>query len=399
MAVLVVDIDDDAAATAVSALGASASRVADPNTIRSQVSASGAKCVVIGASIAAPLAKQITTDVKAANPLARTVWIRERLETQGVLSAVRDGAADVVAVDALEDLVLAVARALRDAAADGVATGAASHPELAPALAVFSPKGGVGKTTIATSLSAQLAHERGLRVALIDLDLEFGDVQIHFALKLHHSITDLSAESLDEHSLAAAMLRHDSGVAVLAAPPNPELAETVTVDLIERVIDQARRMFDVVIIDCPPTLNETVLTAFDNCSHIAVITTPDVAALKNVATSLRALQRLGTQSDISLLLNMARPDVGCSAEDVEHALAQHSLPFTVAAQFPVSPDLQAATNAGHLAVLADPQGELAVSLRSWAVTNLPLPAPESLASTQRARRRLGMRSRKAAVSA
>jgi len=395
--VLVVELDDAAASSIVSALGASASRVPDAGAIRAHVAATGAQCVVVGASIPAPLAKQVSTEVKVANPLARTVWIRERLETQLVLSAVRDGATDVVAVDALEDLVLAVARGVRDARADGVATGVATDTELAPALAVFSPKGGVGKTTIATSLGAQLAHERDLRVALIDLDLEFGDAQIHLAVKLHHSIADLAADSIDEHALTAAMLRHESGMVVLAAPPTPELGETVTVDLIGRVIDQARRMFDVVIVDCPPTLNETVLTAFDNCSHISVITTPDVAALKNVASSLRALQRLGTRADINLMLNMARPDVGCSAKDVEHALAQHSLPFTVTAELPSCPGLQAATNAGHLAILAEPQGELAVALRSWAVTNLPLPTPDS-AAPARARRRLGVRSRKAAIA-
>lgn len=397
MPVLVVEIDDAAAATVVSALGEAAARVGDLSTVRSQVQATGALCVVVGASIAEPLARQITSEVKAANPLARTVWIRPRLEAQVILDAVREGAADVVAAEALEDLVLAVARALRDAAADGVATGVTADPDLAPAVAVFSPKGGVGKTTIATSLAAQLASERGLKVALIDLDLEFGDAQIHLALQLQHSIADLAAHTLDEASLKAAMLRHNSGAYVLAAPPTPELADTVDVDLVGKVIALARRTFDLVIVDCPPTLNETVLTAFDNASIITVITTPDVAALKNVAASLRALQRLGTPAQIDLVLNMARADVGCTGSDVEHALAAHNLPFTVAAQVPADSGVQAATNAGHLTVLADPQGALAAALRSWSVTALPLPATEG-ASTARGRKRLGLRNRKVSVA-
>lgn len=395
--VLVIEREDEAAATVVSVLSPAATRVTDATTVRAQTAATGAQCAVIGASIPAPLAAQINKDVKAANPLARIVWIRDRVDGPCVLEAMRAGACDVVAVDALEDLVLAVARAVRDSAADSVATGAAADTELSPALAVFSPKGGVGKTTLATSLGAQLAHERDLRVGLIDLDLEFGDAQVHLNVKLTHSIDELSAGSVDEKALNGAMLRHNSGLAVLAAPPAPEFAERVSVDLVTAVIAQARRMFDLVIIDCPPTLNDTVLTAFDNSTHIAVVTTPDVAALKNVASSLRTLQNLGTAADTHLILNMARPDVGCSAKEVEHALAQNRLLFTVAAEIPASSEVQAATNDGHLAVLADPQGELAASLRSWAVTNLPLPVPES-ASPQRARRRLSVRNRKAAIA-
>lgn len=391
MSVLVVELDEARSHSIIAALGATATPAQSVRSVPADVARTGAMVVVIGPSVADDVAIAITADVKTANPLAQTIWMRPRLDTQVVLSAMADGASYVVSADALEELVLAVARHTASAQQAAVASGALTNPDLGPAVAMFSPKGGVGKTTLATSLAAQLSAERGIRVALVDLDLEFGDAQIHFAVELKHSIAELDAASIDDAALRAAMLHHESGVHVLAAPPTPELAEQVSIALVTDVINRARRLYDLVIVDCPPTLNEHVLAAFDCCTQIAVVTTPDVAALKNVASSLRAISRVGAQAQVHLVLNMARDDVECTARDMEEVLAASRLPYVVSASIPVEPAVQAATNRGETFVLGHPQSAMSSALRSWAVTNLPLSV--SVDVTEPKKRRIGLRSR------
>lgn len=391
MSVLVVELDDARSNSIVAALGAGASAAQSVRSVAADLTRTAAMVVVIGPSVADDVAVAITAAVKASNPLAQTIWMRPRLDTQVVLAAVADGASYVVPADALEELVHAVARHLASAHQAAIATGALANPDLGPAVAMFSPKGGVGKTTLATSLAAQLAAERGIRVALVDLDLEFGDAQIHFAVELKHSIAELDAASIDDAALRAAMLHHESGVQILAAPPTPELAEQVGIELVADVICRARRLYDLVIVDCPPTLNEHVLAAFDSCTQIAVVTTPDVAALKNVASSLRAISRVGSPAQIHLVLNMARDDVECSAQDMEEVLAASRLPYVVSASIPVEPAVQAATNRGETFVLQHPQSAMSSALRSWAVTNLPLSVSVDVSEPKK--RRISLRPR------
>ncbi len=123
-------------------------------------------------------------------------------------------------------------------------------------IAVFSPKGGVGKTTISVNLALALTEKGARRVCLVDLDLAFGDVAITMQLFPTHSIEQAigSEDSIDVEMLDGLLTRHQDSLMVLAAPPHPDTRERITPLLVSRIIRTLRETFDYVVIDTGPGL-------------------------------------------------------------------------------------------------------------------------------------------------
>lgn len=140
-------------------------------------------------------------------------------------------------------------------------------------ITVFSTKGGVGKSTIAVNLAACLSQEFGFSVAIVDLDLQFGDVAVLLNLIPRQTISDLAAElnHLDEELLESYMVRHSSGVRVLTAPSRPEYAELVSAQLVEKVIKLLQERYDYVIIDTPGLFTDPSMVALDYAQQILLI--------------------------------------------------------------------------------------------------------------------------------
>ena len=133
-------------------------------------------------------------------------------------------------------------------------------------LAVFSPKGGVGCTTIATNLAVAIKQEAGMRVALADGSLPFGNVGVFLDLAPSHSIMDLQvpSEQMDADFVETALVTHErSGIKVLLAPQRPEMADMVTGELLRRTIGLLRERNEYVVVDTWSTLDERVLTALE----------------------------------------------------------------------------------------------------------------------------------------
>jgi pilus assembly protein CpaE len=129
---------------------------------------------------------------------------------------------------------------------------------------VFGSKGGLGKTTIATNLAVKLAQSKK-KVALVDLDLQFGDVYIYMDLEPKDTISELVQEvylpNID--SVRSYMMVHSSGVHVLCAPKSPEYAEVVSADRVQSLLRLLRSYYDYVIIDTPPTFDDVTITAIE----------------------------------------------------------------------------------------------------------------------------------------
>lgn len=146
-------------------------------------------------------------------------------------------------------------------------------------VAIFSPKGGVGKTTIAYNLAVSLA-ETGLRTLLLDGSLQFGDVRrLLRADPTAPSICDLPTDSLRGSDLADTVVRDASGVEILLAPPRPELAELVNGHDLERLLGVLRRAYQAIVIDTPSNLSETTLAFLDAADLIIDVVTADAAAI------------------------------------------------------------------------------------------------------------------------
>ncbi len=197
-------------------------------------------------------------------------------------------------------------------------------------ITVFGTKGGAGKTTLAVNLAVLLA-KRNKRVALVDLDLQFGDVSTFLNLMPQRTISELVQEGgePDEELLNTYLMPHISGIKVLPAPGRPEYAELVMSRHVEEIISLLKETHDYVIIDTPPSFNETNLTAIDLSTQILLVMSMDLATLKNVKLSLELLESLHQKGKTKLILNRASEEMGIRVADAEEALN-----FLIAARIP-----------------------------------------------------------------
>ena len=183
---------------------------------------------------------------------------------------------------------------------------------------ILGPKGGSGKTLTATNLGAALA-DRGNRVVVVDVDLQFGDVGLALGLAPTRTLYDLvsSGGSLDAEKLQSFLVRHSSGVDALLAPRRPDEAGLVTVDFLREIYAMLRTTHDVVIVDTPPAFTPEVIAAIDASSDICMVGMLDSLSLKNTRLGFETLELMGyAETDLRFLLNRADSQVGISHDDV-----------------------------------------------------------------------------------
>jgi pilus assembly protein CpaE len=191
-------------------------------------------------------------------------------------------------------------------------------------ICVLGSKGGVGKTVAATNLGAALAT-RGKRTALVDLDLQFGDVALALGLAPETTLFDLavSGGSLDSDKLDDFMLRHPSGLRVLAAPARPDQAVSVTAQMMTTVYQLLREEYDFIVVDTPPAFTSEVIATVDVATWICVVAMFDALSLKNTRLGLDTLQLMGHPPEqVRIVLNRAGTNVGISDADAVQILGR-----------------------------------------------------------------------------
>ena len=210
-----------------------------------------------------------------------------------------------------------------------VVSSAAASGEREPGqvVAVFSPKGGVGRTTIAVNLAVMAAADLGRRVTVVDGSFQFGDVGVLLNLNpKNKSIADLAVElegTGEPESIDTFVISHSSGVRVLLAPPSPEMAELITPNGIRKVLEALRRTNDLVVVDCPASFSETTLAILDTADVILTALTLEITSIKNIRLFLEVAQQLGyDESKIKLVLNRADSTLGIRVADVEHSIGR-----------------------------------------------------------------------------
>ena len=197
--------------------------------------------------------------------------------------------------------------------------------EPASVVAVFSPKGGVGRTTVAVNL-AVAAAQIGKKVALVDASFQFGDVGVLLNLNPRNkSIADLAGElqAGEAESLDTFVITHSSGVRVLLAPPSPEQAELIGPVAVRKVLQRLREDHDLVVVDCPSSFNETTLSVLDESDLILTLLTLEITSVKNMRLFLEVCEQLGYGPEkIRLVLNRADSTLGIRVADVEHSIGR-----------------------------------------------------------------------------
>ncbi len=205
-------------------------------------------------------------------------------------------------------------------------------------VAVYSPKGGVGTTTIATNVAVAAAAKRPDRVVLIDLALQFGGVATHLNLRPRQTLADLvrdDAAMRETDLLRGYAARHESGLHVLAAPAAPEAAETIAEAHVARILTTALDAYDFVIVDAGSVLDERVLTVLETADTVILPVYAEIAALKAMHGLLEYLAETGSVGLKSMLvLNNPFAREILRLRDVEGALGSK-----VAFELPYDPFL------------------------------------------------------------
>lgn len=185
-------------------------------------------------------------------------------------------------------------------------------------ISVFGAKGGLGKTTIAANLAVKLAEKRK-KVALIDLDLQFGDIHIFMDIEPKDTITELVQEVITPNidSIRSYMSVHSSGVHVLCAPRSPEYAELISPEKILSLLSLLRSYYDYVIIDTAPSFSEVNMTAIESSSLIFFVTGLDISILKNSKLSISLLESLQQNDKVRVIVNRSVDMNTISIKDVE----------------------------------------------------------------------------------
>lgn len=222
-------------------------------------------------------------------------------------------------------------------------------------VAVHSPRGGVGTTTIATNLAMVMARQKPDRVVIVDLHLQFGQVATHLNLDVKQSIADVARDEAamrEPELLRTYATRHDSGLHVLAAPISPELAELVTSQHVDRILTTLLETYDFVVIDAGSWLDERTMTVFEHAESVIFPVCPEIGALKALHGLLDYLNEAGTVAAKStFVLNNQFAREILRLRDVESALGTQ-----VATELPYDPFLYLkAVNEGVPIVLGAPR--------------------------------------------
>lgn len=170
-------------------------------------------------------------------------------------------------------------------------------------LSVFCPKGGTGKTTVAVNLAVALAS-LGKKVALVDMDLQFGDVGVFLDIAKADTISDMVEENNFELStIKSYLVRHYSGVNALLAPPAPEYAELIKAEHVERILTALRGEYDYLVVDMPPAFNDCSITALELSDTVYFVVTEDISTLRNAKICFQVLEMLKVSDKVQLVIN------------------------------------------------------------------------------------------------
>lgn len=216
----------------------------------------------------------------------------------------------------------------RFAAPPPAVVGHAEAPRRGPGKVVtfFSPKGGVGRTTLAVNFAVAAKTEQDMRVALVDGGLQFGDVGVLLNLNpKNQSIADVAREmaSGDMETLDPTLVDHSTGVRVLMAPPSPEMAELITPDHVSKIVSALRMTHDLVVIDCSPLLQDVSLAFLDHSDIVFAVLTLEITNIKSIRQFLAVVDQLGYPDEkVRLLLNRADSGYGIREQDVESSIGR-----------------------------------------------------------------------------
>jgi pilus assembly protein CpaE len=227
-------------------------------------------------------------------------------------------------------------------------------------ITIFGAKGGIGKTTISTNLATALVRGTGSTVTLVDMDTRFGDVAIMMDVAVEQSIADLArhVDEMDRDTVRDYLVRHHSGVMILPAPLHPTEWRNVTPAQITKIIDLLAQTYDYVVVDTPGTFNEIVAATLEAASIILLVTSMDIASIKDTALALEMLQSASVSEDkVKLMINHSTAANTLREEDVERVLE-----YKVFWRIPHDLNVATSTQLGQPVIITKPFARVSCSI-------------------------------------
>ena len=363
-------IGDASLAPILVSAGYTVTQSSDPDEAFAQVAAHQLVAVDVGAGLGGKTGFELCHEIRATPSMVSIpiLCVAASDDVEERISFLEAGADDVVArpfdareVEARVEALLLRFQRSKDLAPvvspDGLTL---ARPRRS--VAVYSPKGGVGTTTIATNVAVAAAQRNSDRVILVDLDLQFGGVATHLNLEPKLTIADAvrdEAAIREPDLLRTYTVRHDSGLHVLAAPMSPEASELITPDHISHILGTLLEGYDGVVIDAGSILDEGVLRIFEMAETILLPVHPEMAALKAMHGLLDYLNETGSINGKStfVLNNMFAREI-LKPRDIESALGSR-----ITTDLPYDPFLfLKAVNEGVPIVLGAPRSPAAEQL-------------------------------------
>jgi len=317
------------------------------------------------------------------SPATAILLVRDRPLNGLLPAAMRAGIRDVVDLsqggEELRDALtraLAWSRNLRSVGGEWKPQAPESRGQI---ISVFSSKGGTGKTFLASNLAAAIARKSGSDTALVDLDLDLGDVFANFGKEATRPVQDILAlgEQYDKEvilSMGTQLGEHLHGFAAVRDPSPPPVAG----EAVGKILRNLRGVFDYTVIDATADYSDSALAAFDLSDRIYLITGLDVVGVRHLSVALETLMALGYPRELfSLVMNRADSKVGLSSQDVERVTRLH-----VDYSIPSSRLVPASLNKGRPVVIEEPKSEVAKAVEAIAA-RIVAPAPAQTAKRGR----------------
>jgi pilus assembly protein CpaE len=190
-------------------------------------------------------------------------------------------------------------------------------------ITVFSPRGGVGVSTVAANLALGFQEETDKRILLFEGKLYFGHLDVMLNIRSQNTLADLvpHANNMDDSLVFDVITRHASGVHVMLSPGNIQVAQGIRPDDLYNVFMGVQRLYDIVIVDAGNSLNENSVTLMDAADRVLLVATPDLAALRDASRFIQISKGLGYPTEKMLvLLNRAGMLGGVRPQDIETVL-------------------------------------------------------------------------------
>lgn len=322
--------------------------------------------VILGPNLGMEEALDVSRRVQTTMSDVSVILVANALTPDVLQQAIRSGVRDVLPASFTgAQLIDAISRA------EGLSLQLRGRVGMTPAqpvdeatdhkiITVFSSKGGCGKSFVSSNLAVALAQKTGEPVAMVDLDLQFGDLAIMLQLFPARTIYDAAQnlDRLDADALKGYLTPHRGQVFLLAAPLEPGLSETISAESVAKIIRLMKGIYKYVIVDTPPSFTDHVLAALDESDESVLITSMDVPSIKNLKLSLQTLELLGFGRDrIRLILNRADSKVGLRVQEVEKTLGTR-----IDVSIPSSREVPLSINRGTPLILEDPKSPVVASI-------------------------------------